>query len=164
MHDWIIVKYPRIYLCNTYPISPLPSPMHSHTHTYAQAARIILRAEDSLLQLRKDWNSLDLHSIFAHTLYAVRPLDVSQQYIEMVPGCMWTSVYYNWQSCVEIKRLFRRILCLKCPYRFKGRGSHALWWCMNVCYFYKACVSPTLNGSSVTWYFEHSMSLKYATE
>lgn len=96
--------------------------MHLHTHTCAQAARIILRAEDSLLQLRKDWNSLDLHSIFAHTLYAVRPLDVSQQYIEMVPGCMWTSVYYNWQSCVEIKRLFHRILCLKCPYRLKDEA------------------------------------------
>jgi len=29
--------------------------------------------------------SLDLYSVFAHTLYAVQPLGVSQQYIEMVP-------------------------------------------------------------------------------
>jgi len=56
-----------------------------------QAARNALRAEDSILQLKKDWMSLDLHTVFAHTLYAVQPLGVSQQYIEMVPEC--TCVY-----------------------------------------------------------------------
>ena len=88
LHDLHTLKQ-NIYSRIIYTYSDLPpSSPHVHTHTCTQAARIILRAEDSLLQLRKDWNSLDLHSIFAHTLYAVRPLDVSQQYIEMVPGCM----------------------------------------------------------------------------
>ena len=53
----------------------------------AQAARNALRGEDSLAQLRKDWNALDLHTIFAHTLYAIQPLDIPQEFIAMVPSC-----------------------------------------------------------------------------
>jgi len=59
-----------------------------------QAARNALRAEDSILQLKKDWMSLDLHIVFAHTLYAVQPLGVSQQYIEMVPECACICAVY----------------------------------------------------------------------
>ena len=59
-----------------------------------QAARNALRAEDSILQLKKDWMSLDLHTVFAHTLYAVQPLGVSQQYIEMVPECACVCAVY----------------------------------------------------------------------
>ncbi len=54
-----------------------------------QAARNTLRSEDSLLQLRADWESLDLGSAFAQTLYAMQPLNVPHEYIVMVPQCKW---------------------------------------------------------------------------
>ena len=53
----------------------------------SQAARNALRGEDVLIQMSEDWAALDLRTVVAQTLYAIEPLDVPQQYIDMVPHC-----------------------------------------------------------------------------
>ena len=52
-----------------------------------KAARNALRNDESLVQLRKDWSGLDLSAVFAHTLYAITPLDIPDKYLMMVPEC-----------------------------------------------------------------------------
>ena len=55
-----------------------------------QAARNALRGEDVLIQLSEDWAALDLNMIVAQTLYSIQPLDVPEQYVDMIPRCELT--------------------------------------------------------------------------
>ena len=55
-----------------------------------QAARNALRGEDVLIQLSEDWAALDLNMIVAQTLYSIQPLDVPEQYVDMIPHCELT--------------------------------------------------------------------------
>ena len=53
----------------------------------AQAARNALHGEDSLMQLRKDWNMMDLQLILANTLFALERKQISMEYLSLIPHC-----------------------------------------------------------------------------
>ena len=57
-----------------------------------QAARNALRSEEVLVQMSDDWAAIDVETIIAQTLYAIQPLDVPQQYMNMVPQCEFVIV------------------------------------------------------------------------
>eukprot|EP00731_Ephydatia_muelleri_P025421 Em0017g504a len=51
----------------------------------AQAARSALHGEDSLMQLRKDWNMMDLQLILANTLFTLERQKISMEYLGLIP-------------------------------------------------------------------------------
>ena len=57
-----------------------------------QAARNALHSEEVLIQMSDDWAAIDIEAIIAQTLYAIQPLDVPQQYVNMVPQCKFIDV------------------------------------------------------------------------
>ena len=57
-----------------------------------QAARNALRSEEVLVQMSEDWAAIDLETVVAQTLYAIQPLEVPQQYMNMVPQCEFIAV------------------------------------------------------------------------
>ena len=72
-----------------------------------QAARNALRSEEVLVQMSDDWAAIDVETIIAQTLYAIQPLDVPQQYMNMVPQCEF----------VIVSTLYRMTYCIDDPYR-----------------------------------------------
>lgn len=51
----------------------------------ADAVRNVLKGEESLEQLQKDWSSLDLTTVLTHTLYAIEPLDIPERCSCLIP-------------------------------------------------------------------------------
>ena len=72
-----------------------------------QAARNALRSEEVLIQMSDDWAAIDVETIIAQTLYAIQPLDVPQQYMNMIPQCEF----------LIVSTLYRMIYCIHDPYR-----------------------------------------------
>lgn len=54
---------------------------------HLQAARNALRGEEVLVQMSEDWSALNVEAIVAQTLYTIQPLNVPEEYTDMVPDC-----------------------------------------------------------------------------
>ena len=70
-----------------------------------QAARNALRSEEVLIQMSDDWAAIDIEAIIAQTLYAIQPLDVPQQYMNMVPQCKFIDVTTLYLTITELTTL-----------------------------------------------------------
>ena len=83
-----------------------------------QAARNALRGEEVLIQMSEDWAALDIEAIIAQTFCTIQPLDVPQQYMNMVPQCEFigSTTSYLMLSCVLTT--FTKFLCLAVLDRF----------------------------------------------
>ena len=77
-----------------------------------QAARNALRSEEVLIQMSEDWAAIDVETITAQTLYAIQPLDVPQQYTNMVPQCEF----------VIVTTLYRMVCRIDDPYHIATRS------------------------------------------